>query len=315
MDAAEVKEVYNKQVKTKFGGDYDHHRWFSDALKEAGYQMTLESIRHHFLERSLLPPRSGEARRYHSAICGVGDSFNDCLELGPGAGTWTKLFLEKCPDAKFDLVDISSEMLKLAKENLDKLADSLCHSEASETKRRISLATRSFAKVYPECNRRAQDDKEKNIGGGGKENENCGSIRYFEMDFLDFEPDKQYDLFFSSRALEYIPDKKGAVIKIAGLLKSGGQGFIITKTPKYLRAKLLGREISELHQGQIAPRKLKQLLLETGFKNIEIYPAAMSFPLFQSPRLNLLLFSVFYKERLNFLSQFFAESYCVKFEK
>ena len=242
MKSESVKEIYNRQVKTKFGGDYEHRRWFSDALKEAGYQMTRESICHHFLEGSL---------------------FNDYLELGPGAGTWTKLFLEKCPDAKFDLVDISGEMLDQAKENL-----------------------------------------------GSYQN-----IRYFEADFLDFKPDKQYDLFFSSRALEYVPDKKRAVLKIAGLLRSGGRGFIITKTPKYLRARVFGRKIPRLHQGQIAPRKLKQLLSEAGFKNIAIYPATMSFPLFKSPKLNRLLFKVFYKHGLNFLSQFFSESYCVKFEK
>lgn len=242
MDTAEVKEIYNRQVKAKFGGDYEYRRWFSDALKEAGFQMTRESIRYHFLEKG---------------------AFDDYLELGSGSGTWTKLFLEKCPDAKFDLVDISGEMLKLAKEKL-----AFCHN-----------------------------------------------VRYFEADFLDFTLDKQYDLFFSSRALEYIPDKKGAILKIAGLLKSGGRGFIITKAPKYFRARIFGRKIPKLHQDQIGPRKLKQLLSEAGFKNIEIYPATTSLPLFKSPKLNQLLFKLFYKFRLNFLSQFFSESYAIKFKK
>jgi len=243
MDAAEVKEIYNRQVKTKLGGDYEHRRWFSNDLKKAGYEMTRRVVEWHCLEKIEL--------------------LEDCLELGSGAGTWTKLFLEKCPDAKFDLVDISGEMLDQAKENL-----------------------------------------------GSYQN-----IRYFEADFLDFKPDKQYDLLFSSRALECETDKKRAVLKSAGLLRSGGRGFIITKTPKYLRARVFGRKIPRLHQGQIAPRKLKQLLSEAGFKNIAIYPATMSFPLFKSPKLNRLLFKVFYKHGLNFLSQFFSESYCVKFEK
>ena len=284
MDAAEVKEIYNRQVKTKLGGDYEHRRWFSDALKEAGYQMTKRAIEFHLfchaacLQKTCFPlvsvsreipkqVRDDESeipkQVRNDARCVNRTSFYDYLELGSGAGTWTKLFLEKCPDAKFDLVDISGEMLDQAKENL-----------------------------------------------GSYQN-----IRYFEADFLDFKPDKQYDLFFSSRALEYVPDKKRAVLKIAGLLRSGGRGFIITKTPKYLRARVFGRKIPRLHQGQIAPRKLKQLLSEAGFKNIAIYPATMSFPLFKSPKLNRLLFKVFYKHGLNFLSEFFSESYCVKFEK
>ncbi|MBI4836918.1 MAG: methyltransferase domain-containing protein [Candidatus Portnoybacteria bacterium] len=293
MSKETIKQSFDRSAVGK-GGDYERRRWFSDALREAGYQMTKESIHYHLLERG---------------------PFYDCLELGPGAGTWTKLFLEKYPDANFDLVDISGEMLKLAKKNLDKFINPLCHSEAIG--RRISSSMRSFAPQF--CG--AQDDSgegnrdDKGDTQDDKRGVKFGNVRYFETDFLDFKPDKQYDLFFSSRALEYISDKKEAVLKVAGLLKSGGRGFIITKTPKYLRAKLLGREIPELHQGQIAPRKLKQLLSETGFKNIEIYPVAMSLPLLKSSKLNRLLFRIFYKFRLNFLSQFFAESYCVKFEK
>lgn len=290
MKSESVREIYNQQAQTKFGGDYEYRRWFSDELKKAGYQMTRESICYHFLG---------------------GNLFYDCLELGPGAGTWTKLFLEKYPEAEFDLVDISSEMLKLAKENLDKFINSLCHSEGDSPKNLAGkdsneLLMGSFATAQDDGEKKAQDDKR---------SVKFGNVRYFEADFLDFKPDKQYDLFFSSRAIEYITDKKAAVSKAAGLLKSGGKGFIITKTPKYFRAKLLGREIPKLHQGQIAPRKLEQLLSEAGFKNIEIYPATMSFPLFKSPKLNRMLFKLFYKFRLNFLSQFFSESYCAKFEK
>jgi ubiquinone/menaquinone biosynthesis C-methylase UbiE len=242
MNSNRIKELFERSAMSG-GGQYEQTRWFKDEIKKSGYEMTGKTIKEHFL--SDLAP------------------FGDYLELGPGSGTWTKLFLEKCPDAEFDLVDISGEMLKQARADLGE----------------------------------------------------ADNIRYFCSDFLEFQPDKQYDIFFSSRALEYIVDKEEAVKKIVGLLKPNGRGFIITKTPKYLRARLLGRNVPELHAGQISSQNLMVLLRKAGLKDIEIYPATMSFPLLKSPRLNLLLFKVFYGYRLNFLSQFFSESYCVKFAK
>lgn len=244
MEPKKIKEVYNKKIKEKYKGDYEQGRWFANSLSRTGYEMTLESIKYHLLKNDY--------------------PVKNFLELGPGTGTWTRLFINKYSEANFDLVDISSEMLNLAKNSLSKY-----HA----------------------------------------------NINYFEKDFLLFKSRKKYDLFFSCRALEYLSDKELAVQKIAELLQSGGQGFIITKTPKYLRAKLLGRKISELHRGQILPRKLKKLLKKAGFKNLEIYPATMIFPLLRSAKINKLLHKIFYKHKLNCISKFFAESYCVKFTK
>ena len=244
MKSGAVKEIYNKKVKEKYSGDYESKRWFGSSLARAGYEMTLESIKYHLPENAF--------------------SIKNYLESGPGAGTWTKLFIEQNPQANFDLVDISSEMLKLTKKNLS----------------------------------------------GHKAN-----INYFEKDFLEFEPKKKYDFFFSCRTFEYLPDKELAVKKVADLLMSGGWGFVITKTPKYLRSKILGRKIAELHRGQISPRKLKKLLKKAGFKNLEFYPVTMSFPLLRSAKTNKLLHKILFKNKLIFLSKFFSESYCVKFVK
>lgn len=241
MDNDEVKDIYNKTVKDRVSGNYEYWRWFRSEIQKAGYDMTSASIKKHL---------------------GVVNFFN-CLELGPGQGTWTKELIELCPAAIFDLVDISEEMLKLAR-------------------------------------RRFGDKK---------------NIRYFQADFLGFTPDKKYDFFFSSRAVEYISNKDLMSKKILDLLSQGGRGFIITKTPKYLRNKLLGRVIPRLHQGQIQPKDLAKLLKKYGATKVEIYPVTMSFPFLRIPRLNKLLHRIFYKHKLNFISKFFAESYCLKFLK
>ena len=40
------------------------------------------------------------------------------LEVGPGPGTWTKVLLSNKEIARYDIVDISEEMLRQAKDNL-----------------------------------------------------------------------------------------------------------------------------------------------------------------------------------------------------
>ncbi len=141
------------------------------------------------------------------------------------------------------------------------------------------------------------------------------NINYYESDFLEFASNKKYDFFFSVRAVEYILDKKELVNKIIALLINDGQGFIITKTPKYFRNKILRRRIKDFHKGQIAPGKFKELLQDAGARKIRIYPVTMSWPFWQSAKINLFLHKIFYRLPLNFISQFFSESYCVIFQK
>lgn len=244
MEADKIKKIYNNIAKEKREGEYEYRRWFKTPLLMAGYEMEKKSIEYHLLKSDKL-------------------KFKDYLELGPGAGTWTKIFLEKYKEANFDLIDISEEMLKAAKKSLSQF----------------------------------------------------GNIRFFNEDFIKFDSDKKYDFFFSSRAIEYIKDKEKAIEKLENLLVSGGGGFIITKNPRYFISRILGRKIPELHKGQISPNLLKGLLDKFGFKDIEIYPVAMVFPVVKSPLLNKMLYKFFYRCQLNFLSGFFAESYCVKFSK
>ncbi|MFH1744875.1 MAG: class I SAM-dependent methyltransferase [bacterium] len=233
------KSYYNNKISRD--KEYERERWFENDIKKSGYVMTREAILSHIkLEK-----------------------FSSCLELGPGAGTWTKEMIALNPEAKIDLVDISGEMLGL-------------------------------------CKKRFYKNK---------------NLRYFESDFLRYETEKKYDLFFSSRALEYITDKEVTMKKIYGLLRKDGVGIIITKTPKYLRNKILMRRVSDFHSGQVAPRKLRNILKTIGFENIEIYPATVSSPVFCSAKMNLMLFKLLSKYKLNFFSEFFSESYLIKFRK
>ncbi len=248
MKNIEVGKKYNQDIQQKFKGNYEHYRWFKNGISRAGYEMTLKTIKRHLKDEQF----------FYST-----DKPLLALELGPGHGTWTKEILKMLAPIELDLVDISAEMLKLARQRF-----------------------------------------------GNKNN-----IHYFQSDFLAFKAGKQYDLFFSVRALEYIEPKAEAIKKISSLLRPGGFGFIITKTPKYWRSKILRRPLKDLHKNQISPLKLKRLLRQNGFLSVKIYPAAMSWPFWPSARMNLRLYRLFGGLPLNFISQFFAESYCVCFKK
>jgi len=241
MQTDEVKNFYNTVVKDKYNYHYEYNRWFKNPLLKSGYDMT------------------------HSTLVKVIKNleFNNYIEVGPGPGTWTRLFLAEKPDANYHLVDISKEMIEIAKERLKKFIN----------------------------------------------------INFSVSDFTHFESNKNFDLFFSSRAVEYMPDKKAVFHKIFNLLSSGGRGLIITKTPKYLRSRLLGRKIPAIHQNQISPQEVKYILVEIGFKNIKFIPVALNFPIIRSVFLSNILYKIFGNKRLNSLSQFFSESYMVTFQK
>lgn len=95
MQNSGVRSFYNEVMPGKFGDDYEYERWFSNPIKRAGYVLTEGAIKRHVLDDETLDP----AR---------------ILELGPGAGTWTKFLVKRFPDAYLDLLDISKEMLARA---------------------------------------------------------------------------------------------------------------------------------------------------------------------------------------------------------
>lgn len=89
---------------------------------------------------------------------------------------------------------------------------------------------------------------------------------------------ESFQTVFSARALEYMPDKAGAVRNCYRALKAGGHLVLITKNP--LWADKVMEEKNEtapagLHRAQIHWAALAEIVRETGFRDVEIYPVAI----------------------------------------
>lgn len=241
LQHGDVKRHYDTGVSKETS--YEYSRWFSSPARKAGYDMQKD-----FLEKYI--------KRENP-------KFSSYLEVGPGPGTWTKIFFNYRDDAQYTLVELSDEMSKKLKEE--------------------------FARQ--------------------------GHVTVHTTDFMEFDFEKKYDFFFSSRALEYFEDKEAFVEKVFSLLSSGSSGLIITKTPHYKRLHLTGRTPSPLHAGQIDDRELASLLKKAGFYEVQIYPVSFVFPILNISFLNNLLNTIFSPFKMNAISCFFSESYAVSFKK
>jgi SAM-dependent methyltransferase len=203
-----VAALYNEKVVGQFRGEYEDHRWHKSASGRAQYDAT---------------------RRFVEGVVGRTPSFDSYLEVGPGPGTWTMAFLAARPQAAFDLVDISAEMLAPARSRLT-----------------------------------------------------GANARFFEQDFLAFEPDRTYDVFFSSRAIEYM-DKRRAADRIAASLRSGGTGTLITKQPRRGSRR---RGPDSVHSGQVDSRELVGILQDAGLVVGKVEPVVLLLPAVRVPRLD-----------------------------
>lgn len=110
------------------------------------------------------------------------------------------------------------------------------------------------------------------------------NINYTIGDFLQYDDESKYDLFFSSRAFEYIPDKKLAIRKIYNMLNYGGKCLIITKNPHF-RTKQTSNDI--LHSSQISSIELSRLLDDAKFTSIKNYPVVIRIPIVDKFRINI----------------------------
>lgn len=141
-------------------------------------------------------------------------------------------------------------------------------------------------------------------------------VSTFEGPFLDVAiPPESTDVFFSSRALEYVGDPARATAKIYTLLRQNGFGCIITKTPKKHIHALRGYVPSTLHQGQIEPKELIALLKSAGFTKIQLYPVTFSFPFLKSAYADNVISKLLSTYHTDFLLKVFTESYAVTFWK
>lgn len=146
-----------------------------------------------------------------------------------------------------------------------------------------------------------------------RESEN---VTYNVQDILKFESEKKYDLFFSSRAVEYLEDKKLFLEKVYSLLNDGGQGVIITKNKDFgFRRR---KENRFQHQGQMSPEEFKDLLNEVGFRNVRVFPVIIRTPIVD--RLYTGLSEKIFKKNINVelkssTMSSLSESFLIKFKK
>lgn len=140
------------------------------------------------------------------------------------------------------------------------------------------------------------------------------NFEFTVSDILQFKTSNKYDFFFSSRAIEYVPQKKEAIENIVNALKAGGSGYIITKMPHYSRSRLLGKKITSFHSTQISPREFKTLLEESGCLVENIRPVTIVFPKMQNGTLDRTLHMLVKNLPLALVMPV-CESYAVSFQK
>lgn len=104
---ADIEQSFDRSAANARDG-YEKARWVSSAGRRQDHSMTARSIQ-----------RLAEDAK-----------FSRYLELGPGPGTWTKMFIALVPSASFDLIDISEAMLKQARDALGNAGNiSYIHSD------------------------------------------------------------------------------------------------------------------------------------------------------------------------------------------
>lgn len=139
-------------------------------------------------------------------------------------------------------------------------------------------------------------------------------VSYTRSDIASFSPTHEYDFFFSSRAIEYMPDKGAVADVITRALTQGGAGCILTKYPHYVRARLLGGKTRDVHALQISPRKLAKLLAAHGLHVEQRIPVTFVFPRARSATLDLFLSRLLREIPLALVAPF-VESYLLVFRK
>ncbi|MFO8016252.1 MAG: methyltransferase domain-containing protein [Candidatus Woesearchaeota archaeon] len=103
-------------------------------------------------------------------------------------------------------------------------------------------------------------------------------------DFTNAKIDKKYGLIFSSRAIEYMPNKKNIISKMASSLNKGGKIVIITKNPyiqweRYLPfLKPFVKRNKEIHKDWISHFDTKKYMEEENLTVETIRPATIQFP-------------------------------------
>ncbi len=142
------------------------------------------------------------------------------------------------------------------------------------------------------------------------------NVQYRLNDILEYEPESMYDLFYSIRAVEYVDDKKAFFKKVCSLLNPGGHGLIVTKNPFYGSAEH-GESTRSQHTGKLSMSEMKQLLEESGFSHVNIFPVIFRLPLIERLTLKFTekYFEKNYAHPVSSKISKYMESYIVTFQK
>lgn len=93
-----MKEFYEDKPRSVGKDNYEHYRWFSSERRKMQYKFSFQSLVFHLKDVKI----------------------KNCLEIGCGPGTWTKVLMNKYPDAKIDCVELSQQMINQFKKNVNK---------------------------------------------------------------------------------------------------------------------------------------------------------------------------------------------------
>ncbi len=131
------------------------------------------------------------------------------------------------------------------------------------------------------------------------------NVSFRNIDIMNFDEDRKFDLIFSIRAFEYFPQQIEFIKKAYEMLNENGRLFIITKTKAsywYGRSKIRKalnkvfpflfyyekeemnnirkNNLENFQQNRLFTGELKRMFSETGFADIKINPVIIRPPLF-----------------------------------
>lgn len=143
------------------------------------------------------------------------------------------------------------------------------------------------------------------------------NIKFQQGDFTKTPPKEKFDLFFSSRVIEYIPDKEKLFEDINNVMKKGSKAIIVTKMAHPVRRKLgsFVKKTPLIHTEQVTPEQLIPIFKKLNLK-VEFYPAIIEAPYMSKfYSLNMAFFKTIQKKKLKRWMYPFCESYVIVLKK
>lgn len=142
------------------------------------------------------------------------------------------------------------------------------------------------------------------------------NIDYIVGDILKVKFGKSFDLFFSSRAIEYLEDKEAFFESVSRFISEGSTGVIVTKNPHFGLFKMK-KDNRFQHAGQLSVDKMTSLLKSSGFKKVEVYPVIVALPFIDrfTLRFSEIFFSKIFQKKMNTCQSKFIESYITIFRR